>query len=111
MTRILLIDNYDSFTYNIAQELGELGADVTVTRHDAFVLEDVATDRPDGIVISPGPGTPDDAGLSMDVIRRFAGDIPILGVLFQRRRVRDERNELLIFLTPRIVNRAESLRR
>lgn len=80
MTRILLIDNYDSFTYNIAQELGELGADVTVTRHDAFVLEDVATDRPDGIVISPGPGTPDDAGLSMDVIRRFAGDIPILGV-------------------------------
>ena len=74
MTRILLIDNYDSFTYNIAQELGERGADVTVTRHDAFVLEDVATDRPDGIVISPGPGTPDDAGLSMDVIRRFAGD-------------------------------------
>ena len=80
MTRILLIDNYDSFTYNIAQELGELGAQVTVTRHDAFTLDEVAADAPDGIVISPGPGTPDDAGLSNDVIRTYAGRIPILGV-------------------------------
>lgn len=78
--RILLVDNYDSFTYNIAQELGEHGADVEVVRHDAFTLAQVAADRPDGIVISPGPGEPKDAGLSNDVIRTFAGDIPILGV-------------------------------
>ncbi len=78
--RILLVDNYDSFTYNIAQEMGELGAIVEVVRHDAFTLDQVALDRPDGIVISPGPGEPKDAGLSNDVVRRFAGDIPLLGV-------------------------------
>ncbi len=78
--RILLVDNYDSFTYNIAQEMGELGASVEVVRHDAFTLDQVAADRPDGIVISPGPGEPKDAGLSNDVIRRFAGEIPLLGV-------------------------------
>ena len=78
--KILLIDNYDSFTYNIAQEMGELGASVEVVRHDAFTIADVRADRPDGIVISPGPGTPDDAGLSKDVIATFAGDVPILGV-------------------------------
>jgi anthranilate synthase component 2 len=78
--RILLVDNYDSFTYNIAQEMGELGAAVEVVRHDAFTMDDIRTDRPDGIVISPGPGTPADAGLSNDVIRTFAGDIPLLGV-------------------------------
>ncbi|MGI9018654.1 MAG: anthranilate synthase component II [Euzebya sp.] len=77
---ILLIDNYDSFTYNIAQELGELGAQVEVIRHDAFTLEQVADLRPDGIVISPGPGVPSDAGLSNDVVRQFAGEIPLLGV-------------------------------
>ncbi|MEE8600120.1 anthranilate synthase component II [Euzebya tangerina] len=77
---ILLIDNYDSFTYNIAQEMGELGATVEVVRHDAFSLEDIRATPPTGIVISPGPGTPDDAGLSKDVIRTFAGKIPILGV-------------------------------
>ena len=78
--RILLVDNYDSFTYNVAQQLGELGAVVEVVRHDAFAIDDVRADRPDGIVISPGPGDPSDAGLSNDVIRAFAGDIPILGV-------------------------------
>jgi anthranilate synthase/aminodeoxychorismate synthase-like glutamine amidotransferase len=78
--RILLVDNYDSFTYNIAQELGELGAQVEVVRHDAFTLDEVAADPPDGIVISPGPGEPRDAGLSNDVIRTFAGRTPILGV-------------------------------
>ena len=80
MARILLVDNYDSFTYNLAQELGELGAHVEVVRHDAFTLEDVEVAPPDGIVISPGPGTPQDAGLSNAVIERFAGRVPILGV-------------------------------
>jgi anthranilate synthase component II len=78
--RVFLVDNYDSFTYNLAQELGELGALVTVERHDAFTLADLEADPPDGIVISPGPGRPRDAGLSNAVIERFAGRIPILGV-------------------------------
>ncbi len=78
--RVFLVDNYDSFTYNLAQELGELGAEVTVTRHDAFTIAELEADPPDGIVISPGPGTPADAGLSNEVIRTFAGRVPILGV-------------------------------
>jgi anthranilate synthase component II len=78
--RVFIVDNYDSFTYNLAQELGELGAEVTVERHDAFSLTELTHLGPDGIVISPGPGTPADAGLSNDVIRAFAGEVPILGV-------------------------------
>jgi anthranilate synthase/aminodeoxychorismate synthase-like glutamine amidotransferase len=78
--RLLLIDNYDSFTYNLAQYLGELGADVTVERNDAITLEWIAARAPDAIVISPGPCTPNEAGISMDVIRRFGGEVPILGV-------------------------------
>jgi anthranilate synthase/aminodeoxychorismate synthase-like glutamine amidotransferase len=78
--RVLIVDNYDSFTYNLAQELGALGAAVDVRRHDAFAIGDLAADPPDGIVISPGPGRPKDAGLSNDVIRTFAGRIPLLGV-------------------------------
>lgn len=78
--RIFLVDNYDSFTYNLAQELGELGAEVTVERNDAFDVEELRAAAPDGIVISPGPGTPADAGLSNEVIRVFAGRVPILGV-------------------------------
>src|SRR5688500_16243165 len=78
--RVLIVDNYDSLPYNIAQELGELGADVDVQRHDACTIDELAADLPDGIVISPGPGTPADAGLSNDVVRSFAGRIPILGV-------------------------------
>lgn len=78
--RIFIVDNYDSFTYNLAQELGELGAELRVERHDAFTLEELAGWRPDGIVISPGPGTPPDAGLSNDVIREFSGRVPLLGV-------------------------------
>ena len=78
--RVFLVDNYDSFTYNIAQELGELGADVEVARNDAFTLDELAALRPDGIVISPGPGPPAEAGLSNAVIRRFGGQIPLLGV-------------------------------
>jgi anthranilate synthase component II len=78
--RVLLVDNYDSFTYNLAQELGELSAAVEVVRNDAFTVAEVDADLPDGIVISPGPGPPADAGLSNDVIRTFAGRVPILGV-------------------------------
>ena len=78
--RVLIVDNYDSFTYNLAQELGELGADVEVVRNDAFTVADLLADLPDGIVISPGPGDPSDAGLSNDVIRGVAGRRPLLGV-------------------------------
>jgi anthranilate synthase component II len=78
--RVLIVDNYDSFTYNLAQELGELGADVEVLRNDAFTLAELEADLPDGVVISPGPGDPSDAGLSNDVIRRVAGRRPVLGV-------------------------------
>jgi anthranilate synthase/aminodeoxychorismate synthase-like glutamine amidotransferase len=77
---LLLIDNYDSFTYNLAQYLGELGEDVRVERNDAISVDAIAQLSPDRIVISPGPCTPNEAGISMDVIRRFAGTIPILGV-------------------------------
>ena len=78
--RVFLVDNYDSFTYNLAQELGELGAVVTVERNDAFTLQQLADADPDGIVISPGPCSPTEAGLSNDVVRTFAGKIPLLGV-------------------------------
>jgi anthranilate synthase/aminodeoxychorismate synthase-like glutamine amidotransferase len=78
--RLLIVDNYDSFTYNLAQELGELGADVEVVRNDAFRVEELVGDLPDGVVISPGPGDPSDAGLSNDTIRAVAGVRPLLGV-------------------------------
>lgn len=78
--KVLLIDNYDSFTYNLAQYLGELRADVEVERNDAIGVDAIAERKPDAIVISPGPCTPNEAGISMDVIRTFAGQIPILGV-------------------------------
>ena len=77
---ILVIDNYDSFTYNLVQYLGELGAEMRVVRNDAVSVNEVAAMRPERIVISPGPGTPDDAGMSLDVIRRFGASTPILGV-------------------------------
>jgi len=77
---LLLIDNYDSFTYNLFQYFGELGQEVRVERNDALDVEAIATMRPEHIVISPGPCTPNEAGISIDVIRRFAGEIPILGV-------------------------------
>ena len=77
---ILLIDNYDSFTYNLYQYLCELGAEVTVVRNDVLTLEDIETMSPQGIVISPGPGVPGNAGISNDVIRRFGPSIPTLGV-------------------------------
>ena len=77
---LLLIDNYDSFTYNLFQYLCELGADVHVVRNDAVSADDVERMEPQRIVISPGPRTPREAGISVDVVRRFAGRVPVLGV-------------------------------
>ena len=77
---ILVIDNYDSFTYNLVQYLGELGAAVEVVRNDAASLDSIAASRPERIVISPGPGRPEQAGITMDAIRRFGPTVPILGV-------------------------------
>jgi anthranilate synthase/aminodeoxychorismate synthase-like glutamine amidotransferase len=77
---ILVIDNYDSFTYNLVQYLGELGAEMTVRRNDAVTLAEIDEISPSQIVISPGPGTPDDGGISLDVIQRFHASTPILGV-------------------------------
>ena len=80
MIRVLMIDNYDSFTYNIVQYLQELGADVIVKRNDELSLEDIAATGADRLVISPGPCTPNEAGISMAAIEHFAGKLPILGV-------------------------------
>lgn len=77
---LLMIDNYDSFTYNLVQYLGELGADVRVYRNDQITVDDIARFQPDHIVISPGPCTPTEAGVSLEVIRHYAGKIPLLGV-------------------------------
>lgn len=78
---LLVIDNYDSFTYNLVQYLGELGQTVEVRRNNQVTVDEIETDlRPERIVISPGPGTPDDAGISLEVIDRFAGKVPLLGV-------------------------------
>ena len=77
---ILVIDNYDSFTYNIVQELGELGAELTVYRNDKITVEDIRALAPERIVISPGPGYPVDAGISLDLIRELGPEIPLLGV-------------------------------
>ena len=77
---VLVLDNYDSFTYNLVQYLGELGAEVVVRRNDQVTVADVAAMRPERIVISPGPCTPAEAGVSVELVRQLAGDIPILGV-------------------------------
>ena len=77
---ILMIDNYDSFTWNLVQYLGELGDTPVVKRNDTVTVDEIASEKPRAIVISPGPGRPDDAGVSKDVIRRFSGSVPILGV-------------------------------
>jgi len=78
--KVVMVDNYDSFTYNLVQYFGELGADVTVVRNDQVTVEDIEKLAPDKIVISPGPCTPKEAGVSVDTILKFAGRIPILGV-------------------------------
>ncbi|MGU9977173.1 MAG: anthranilate synthase component II [Candidatus Oxydemutatoraceae bacterium WSBS_2016_MAG_OTU14] len=77
---LLMVDNYDSFTYNLVQYLGELGAEVKVFRNDKITLEEIVAMNPERIVISPGPCTPNEAGISIELIKRFAGQIPILGV-------------------------------
>jgi len=77
---LLMIDNYDSFTYNLVQYLGELGAEVAVHRNDAIGLDDIERMAPERIVLSPGPCTPNEAGISLAVVERFAGRIPLLGV-------------------------------
>jgi anthranilate synthase component 2 len=79
-TRVLVIDNYDSFVYNLVQYLGELGAEPLVHRHDELTLDEIEALDPDAVLISPGPGRPEDAGLSNDVICHFAGRRPVLGV-------------------------------
>jgi anthranilate synthase/aminodeoxychorismate synthase-like glutamine amidotransferase len=77
---ILVIDNYDSFTYNLVQYLGELGAEVKVRRNDETSIDAIEELGPDRILISPGPGRPEDAGITLDVIRRFGGTVPLMGV-------------------------------
>lgn len=77
---LILIDNYDSFTYNVRQYLGELGADVEVYRNDALTVEDIKNLRPEKIIISPGPGRPENAGISIEIVRKLGAAIPILGV-------------------------------
>ncbi|KPW92083.1 Anthranilate synthase component II, partial [Pseudomonas syringae pv. coryli] len=77
---MLMIDNYDSFTYNVVQYLGELGADVKVIRNDELSIAEIEALNPEHIVVSPGPCTPNEAGVSLDVIKHFAGKLPILGV-------------------------------
>lgn len=78
--KVVMIDNYDSFTYNLVQYFGELGADVQVVRNDEIAVEQIEYLRPDKIVVSPGPCTPKEAGISVDAIRKYAGKYPILGV-------------------------------
>jgi len=77
---LLMIDNYDSFTFNLVQYLGELGQEVRVVRNDALTVAGIRALKPSHIMISPGPGTPDDAGVSLDVLRELAGEIPVFGV-------------------------------
>jgi anthranilate synthase/aminodeoxychorismate synthase-like glutamine amidotransferase len=77
---VLVIDNYDSFVYNLVQELGELGAEPVVHRNDAIDVEGIRAAEPDAVLISPGPGRPEDAGISMSVVEQLAGELPILGV-------------------------------
>src|SRR4249920_2638031 len=77
---VLLIDNYDSFTYNLAHRLGELGAEVRVVRNDAITVDEIESRMPDRLVISPGPGRPETAGITVEALRRFTGRLPVLGV-------------------------------
>ena len=79
-TRVLVVDNYDSFVYNLVQYLGELGADPIVRRHDAVSLDEATELAPDAVLVSPGPGRPEEAGVSVEMIRWAAGRIPVLGV-------------------------------
>ena len=90
--RVLVVDNYDSFVYNLVQYLGELGADPVVRRADQFTLDDVDALAPDAILISPGPGRPEDAGLSNELIRTYAGRVPIFGVCLGHQCIGDRKS-------------------
>ena len=89
---LLLIDNYDSFTWNLYQYFCELGAEVQVHRNDEISLEQIASLHPERLVISPGPCTPDDAGISLSAIRQFAGKLPILGVCLGHQAIADRKS-------------------
>ena len=78
--KIILLDNYDSFTYNLLHYIGELGAEVEVIRNDKISVADLLAKKPDGIVISPGPGTPQQSGICLDLIKQASGNVPIFGV-------------------------------
>ena len=78
--RVLVVDNYDSFVYNLVQELGELGAEPRVVRNDAIDVAGIRREAPDAVLLSPGPGTPDESGITLPVVRELAGEVPILGV-------------------------------
>ena len=80
MARILVLDNYDSFTYNLVQYLGELGADPIVVRNDASSVAELLALKPDALLLSPGPGRPENSGVLCDAITAFAGEVPVLGV-------------------------------
>ena len=80
MPKVTLVDNYDSFTWNLVHALGALGAEVDVHRNDAITVDEIEASKPDAIVVSPGPGTPDDAGISLEVVRRLGSTTPIFGV-------------------------------
>lgn len=82
---ILLIDNYDSFTYNLYQYIGEINPDVQVLRNDALTLDEMKGMDLDCIILSPGPGVPEDAGICVDVVREFAGKVPLLGICLGHR--------------------------
>ncbi len=77
---VLVIDNYDSFTYNLVQYLGELGEEIEVVRNDTITIDEIKRKKPDRIVLSPGPGTPDQAGICLDLIKSLSGHVPVLGV-------------------------------
>ena len=106
---ILLIDNYDSFTYNLKQAFEALGQECVVYRNDAITLKEIEKLKPNKIVISPGPGNPDSAGITLQVIEHFGkkipllGDIPWLGWLFKSQNRQTEKLNLLVFLTPHLV--------
>src|SRR2546426_486029 len=89
---LLVIDNYDSFTYNLVQYLGELGEEVRVVRNDAMTVDEIAALKPSRIVISPGPCTPKEAGVSIETIKRLAGAVPILGVCLGHQSIGEDRH-------------------
>ena len=91
---LLMIDNYDSFTYNLVQYFGELGADVRTYRNDEITLDQIEALKPDHICVSPGPCSPHEAGISVDVLKHFAGKVPLLGVCLGHQRSEEHTSEL-----------------